>query len=549
MDVLGNGIATIIYGVGYYNIVECQNRRNRLKTSIAVAVVEFLYKMFLVYIAKENALNSYRVVFYLCHWILYLGIFKVYLENAYYQFIKCYLCVMAGAAFSSGIFLPIVRAVCGENARMLALSQMNTLADVVLFSCIAMIFIGASIVFGKIKFIWKQSRKISETLFYICLFLECAVSVLVLETKEMSAVVEMLALVIIVFAVIRHAMISKEEIHYMEINDKLRTELQKQYSYYWKISDIQEQIRKVRHDLANHLQIIEGAGAYEEKKIAEKYKIELLELLRGANVLEECPNDKNTESKEIRLLSKYSIRILTICVFAALVSTILWKPENFFIIIKVTLAGAVVSLFLMQSFGFYKVRREKHEKQIIERKIRESEVVSKEWKQLTAEIENSVNSEMLMETITNSKVYRYTGNPVVDIMLQKKCEYCRQEGIEVQLNLSVPKDGQVKDIDIIGILGNAFDNAIEACMRTKKSEKEIQIYSEYIANFWAIRIGNTKNHRENPVRKQFKTRKKDKESHGLGMKIIKETVKKYDGEITVYDEGNEFIMLVMLKIK
>lgn len=99
MNVLGNAIAVVIYGVGYYYIIECPNKRNKLELSVAAAIIEFIYKMFLIYIAKENALNAYRVVFYLCHWLLYLAVFKVYLENAYHQFIKGYLCMMAGAAF------------------------------------------------------------------------------------------------------------------------------------------------------------------------------------------------------------------------------------------------------------------------------------------------------------------------------------------------------------------------------------------------------------------------------------------------------------------
>lgn len=549
MNVIGNGIATIVYGIGYYHIIECKNKRDRLKVSVAVAIIEFIYKIFLVYIAKENALNAYRVVFYLFHWILYLGVFALYLENAYYQFIKCYLCMMAGAAFSSGLLFPLVRAVSGENSKMLALSQVNTPEEVVTFGFCAAVFTGAAVVFAKIKFIWKHLLKKSEALFYSCLFFECVVSVFLLEAKDISGVIGFLATFIIAFAVIRNALLSKEKMQYMEMNNNLRAELQKQYSYYWKMSNIQEKIRKVRHDLSNHLQIIEGAGECERKEAAEKYRAELLGLLHEADMLEGDNKDETVVPKKADSISKYGIRGISFCVFATFICVILLKPEKFVIIMKAALVVALISIFLVQAFSNYKMRKEKHEKQRIERKIKESENVSKEWKNLITEIENISCSRKLMETIMRSKVCEYTGNLIVDIMLQKKCEYCRMQNIETKISLSVPEEEVIKNIDIIGILGNAFDNAIEACMRAENVQKEIEIYSEYVANFWMIRIGNTKNHKENPVKKQFRTRKKDKKSHGIGMKIIKETVKKYDGEITVYDEGTEFIMLIMLKIK
>ncbi len=45
----------------------------------------------------------------------------------------------------------------------------------------------------------------------------------------------------------------------------------------------------------------------------------------------------------------------------------------------------------------------------------------------------------------------------------------------------------------------------------------------------------------------LETSKKDKELHGIGIKTIKEIVKKYDGMIQFYEEEKEFCCHILLK--
>ena len=46
----------------------------------------------------------------------------------------------------------------------------------------------------------------------------------------------------------------------------------------------------------------------------------------------------------------------------------------------------------------------------------------------------------------------------------------------------------------------------------------------------------------------FETSKEDKKLHGRGISIIRETVKKYDGELRYYEEDGFLLATVVLKV-
>ena len=47
----------------------------------------------------------------------------------------------------------------------------------------------------------------------------------------------------------------------------------------------------------------------------------------------------------------------------------------------------------------------------------------------------------------------------------------------------------------------------------------------------------------------LKTRKRDKINHGWGLRSVKDIADSYDGMMEVYEEQNNFVVNVMLKIK
>ena len=80
------------------------------------------------------------------------------------------------------------------------------------------------------------------------------------------------------------------------------------------------------------------------------------------------------------------------------------------------------------------------------------------------------------------------------------------------------------------ILGNLLDNAVEAVSVAK--EKHISFETDFRNNFSVIIISNSCD--RNPLNERgdiTETTKSNKRLHGFGLKSVKRTVKKYNGDI------------------
>ena len=69
-----------------------------------------------------------------------------------------------------------------------------------------------------------------------------------------------------------------------------------------------------------------------------------------------------------------------------------------------------------------------------------------------------------------------TGNKMTDIILNSKISLARSKNIQVVADAHVPVELSTAEIDLCIIIGNLFDNAIEACMALPKEERMIRVY-------------------------------------------------------------------------
>ena len=69
-----------------------------------------------------------------------------------------------------------------------------------------------------------------------------------------------------------------------------------------------------------------------------------------------------------------------------------------------------------------------------------------------------------------------TGNPMADAILNSKIALARSKGIPVRADASVPVALHISELDLCVILGNLFDNAIEASLALPAEERLIRIY-------------------------------------------------------------------------
>lgn len=146
-----------------------------------------------------------------------------------------------------------------------------------------------------------------------------------------------------------------------------------------------------------------------------------------------------------------------------------------------------------------------------------------------------------------------SGNVLLDAILNMKINYALSKGITANADVKIPKDWQYDSMDMVIVLGNLLDNAIEACEQlTEDKAKKLGIELKYdkgnlflfLENTYSGSIDGTSG---TASENQFpKTTKKDKQKHGIGMKNIAEVVRKYNGVMRWKGENEVFYTEVLL---
>lgn len=153
--------------------------------------------------------------------------------------------------------------------------------------------------------------------------------------------------------------------------------------------------------------------------------------------------------------------------------------------------------------------------------------------------------------------FRYqTGNAVIDTLLNMKYHEISHMLPDLELDadrLLFPEMLYIQSYDMGVILGNALDNALEACRRLHDKEKEARLFirlsSFQKGNMFFLEIANSFDGKL--IRKaqaEFpETGKADKEAHGIGLMNIRNAVQKYHGAVDWSAKNKVFTLSVMMQ--
>ena len=149
-----------------------------------------------------------------------------------------------------------------------------------------------------------------------------------------------------------------------------------------------------------------------------------------------------------------------------------------------------------------------------------------------------------------------TGNSVVDTLLNMKYHEALRLVPDLQVDvkkLLLPCDLAIQSYDIGVILGNALDNAMEACRKLKEKEPEAKTFIR-LSSFRKdkLLIFKIENSFDGTLKRKQQaglpeTDKADKKVHGIGLANIKNTAEKYQGTMDYKIDGRVFILSVMMK--
>lgn len=141
------------------------------------------------------------------------------------------------------------------------------------------------------------------------------------------------------------------------------------------------------------------------------------------------------------------------------------------------------------------------------------------------------------------------GNSMINAIINTKYIEAKNKHIRINFYFSDLSNLKIPNIDLIVIIANMIDNAIEASelipnedrwisFRAEANDKEMIICAENSYNgSILVRNGNI-----------VTTKKTDKENHGYGLSNINSVVKKNNGEVFINTDENVFKMVIILPL-
>lgn len=140
-----------------------------------------------------------------------------------------------------------------------------------------------------------------------------------------------------------------------------------------------------------------------------------------------------------------------------------------------------------------------------------------------------------------------SGNQEIDAILNYKIERAKKMECKVETQIMVPNVCFMQKLDLNVLLGNLLDNAIEALDRVH--ERYLYIGLKYKKGIFVIQIYNSYDGTLIKQGEKYLTRKKDKESHGLGLQNVNEIIEKYKGQKMIEITDDMFKVEIMLYVE
>lgn len=142
----------------------------------------------------------------------------------------------------------------------------------------------------------------------------------------------------------------------------------------------------------------------------------------------------------------------------------------------------------------------------------------------------------------------HTNHVIINAVLNTKYREMISKNIVFAFRINDLSELCLSNEDLVVILSNLLNNAIEACEICQK-EKVIKLKFVLEDDCMILSVRNTYEHEIIYRENQIQSSKKDAARHGIGIKNIKETVEKYNGRYAIKENGNEFCFSILIPHK
>lgn len=138
-----------------------------------------------------------------------------------------------------------------------------------------------------------------------------------------------------------------------------------------------------------------------------------------------------------------------------------------------------------------------------------------------------------------------TGNAMADAILNSKISLAKSKDISVQVDAHIPVGLKMSELDLCVIIGNLFDNAIDASLALPRDERLIRVYMDMKNTQLYISFTNfTATKKQTKVGSRFRTTKGD--GHGFGLVRIDNIIERLDGYLSRNSEDGAFTTEILI---
>ncbi len=161
-----------------------------------------------------------------------------------------------------------------------------------------------------------------------------------------------------------------------------------------------------------------------------------------------------------------------------------------------------------------------------------------------SELDSYLNS-LQNYVITSSDVI-ITNNQTISSIMQAKKSRCEKQEIQLICDIDFEEIYKISDMDLIILLGNILDNAIDAVERIQDGKRQIKLTIKQLKSYLSITCLNPI--AIIPIEKDgiLLTTKVNKGIHGIGLSNVIDTCKKYNGECSYSYNEKEFQIELLL---
>ena len=154
-----------------------------------------------------------------------------------------------------------------------------------------------------------------------------------------------------------------------------------------------------------------------------------------------------------------------------------------------------------------------------------------------------------LTSLTKSKIiYSTSGNVIIDGLINYKLQNALSDKIRVKTEIAVPKQINTETTDLVAILGNLIDNALNALYDVPEDKRSLTIKVVFSQERLIIRTSNPFTGDVLCKDGKIVSAKQSSKHHGYGLNNIAKAVNKYKGYMDIDYTGNLFTVDILMYI-